>query len=73
MIKGPKLTHPQWKLLASGLSNIGQAVILFSLAAIFVPEVVSLSGIFSRFVAIGYLSCGLFILIVAVILSRRGG
>jgi len=41
LIKGPKLTAAQWKLLSSALSNIAQAIVLFSLAAFFVPEVVA--------------------------------
>lgn len=43
-----KLTHPQWKTLTTALSNIGQAVILFSLAAFFVPQAVNLPNDFSK-------------------------
>lgn len=67
-----RLTHSQWKLLASALSNIGQAVILFSLAAIFVPETVGLSKDFSQFYARNFLFSGLFTLVVAVIMARKG-
>ena len=37
-----KLSPSQWKLLASAFSNMSQAVMLFSAAASFVPEVVGL-------------------------------
>ncbi len=70
-IKGPKLTFPQWKLLASAFSNIAQAVILFSLAAFFVPEAVSLSSSFSQNLAVGFLFGGLLLLAIAVIISKK--
>lgn len=72
MIKGPKLTIAQWKLLASAFSNISQAIILFSLAALFVPETVGLSKDFSRLVAVLFLTSGLSTLGGAVIISRKG-
>lgn len=66
------LTKPQWKLLAGTISNISQGIVLFSLAAIFVPEVVSLKKDFSRTDGIFYLSDGLFLLIIALIIARKG-
>lgn len=72
MIKGPKLSQDQWKLLSGAFSNIGQAIILFSLAALFVPEAVGLSKNFSRFLAVGFLMFGLTTLYTAVIMSKRG-
>lgn len=55
MLKGPKLVPSQWGLLASAFSNISQGVILFALAALFVPEVVNLTRDFSRITALGFL------------------
>lgn len=72
MIKGPKLTNTQWKLLASAFSNIGQAVILFSFAALFVPETVQLSKDFSQTLAVEFFIGGLLTLTAAVIIVRKG-
>lgn len=72
MIKGPKLTNAQWKLLASAFSNIGQAVILFSLAAFFVPEAVQLPKDFSKLTAFAFTISGWLIFAVAVIISKKG-
>lgn len=72
MIKGPKFTTAQWKLLASAFSNISQAVILFALAAFFVPEAVSLPGNFSQILAVGFLFGGLLMLAAGVIIVRKG-
>ena len=72
MINWLKLTKDQWGFLASAFSNIAQAIILFSLAALFVPEVVNLTNYFSRSLAILYLLSGLLILAVAVIMKSRG-
>lgn len=72
MIKGPRLTSYQWKLLASAFSNMSQAVMLFSLAAFFVPETVGLAKDFSRLVSFLFFVSGLIILTGAVILSNRG-
>lgn len=72
MIKGPKLTIAQWKLLASAFSNMSQAVILFSMAAFFVPEAVSLPVNFSQVLAVGFLFGGLLMLAVGVIIIRKG-
>lgn len=71
MIKWFKLTKDQWKILASALSNIGQGVILFSFAAIFVPEVVSLSNNFPKQSGIETLMGGLILLLCAIIMSRE--
>ncbi|HBQ50680.1 hypothetical protein A3B42_04205 [Candidatus Daviesbacteria bacterium RIFCSPLOWO2_01_FULL_38_10] len=72
LIKGPKLLPTQWKLLASATSNIGQAIILFGLAAMFVPEALNLGGSFSKEFAVIILIGGLLFLIGAVIISKRG-
>ncbi len=71
MITGPKFTAGQWKLLASALSNISQAIILFALASFTVPEAVSLSRDFSRMLALLFLTFGLLILLIAIIISKR--
>lgn len=68
MIKQLKLTGPQWKLLAGAFSNISQAIILFSLAAFFVPVTVGLSKTFPHLAAVGFLINGLLILIFAAML-----
>ena len=72
MLKWLQLTIDQWGLLAQAFSNIAQAIILFSLAALFVPEVVNLNNYFSRSLAILYLFSGLLILTIAVIIKSRG-
>ena len=61
-----------WKYLATGFSNITQAIILFSLAAIFVPEAVNLSLLFTKAKAIGYLFCGVALFIIGGIISKKG-
>ena len=61
MIKGPKLSTEQWKLLASAFSNISQAIILFSLAAFFVPETVGLPKEFPRIVAFSFFISGRYV------------
>lgn len=71
MLIGPKLTPAQLRTLASAFSNISQAIILFSLAAAFVPEAINLSRDFSRPVAFGYLTCGLILLAFSAILVRK--
>lgn len=72
MLKGPKLLPQQWKLLASVSSNIGQAIILFSLAAIFVPEAISLTKDYPKFFALSFFLAGLLILVGAVIITKKG-
>jgi len=67
-----KLTKHQWGILCSALSNISQGIILFSLAAIFVPQTVGLSIDFSRNDAQNYLIAGLCSLMITVILSKKG-
>lgn len=51
---------------------MSQAIILFSLAAFFVPEAVSLPKDFPRVLALGFLICGLIILMAAVIIIKKG-
>ncbi len=69
----PRLSKEQWKLLASAFSNMSQATILFSAAAFFVPEAVGLAKDFSRGIALAFFAFGLTILLVAVILAKKGG
>lgn len=71
-MKGLKLSPEQWKLLAGAFSNMGQAIVLFSLAALFVPEAIGLIKSFSRFIAGGYLLAGLTVLLLGVILTEKG-
>lgn len=72
LIRGPKLVPKQWRLLATGFSNISQAIILFSLAALFVPETVGLLKEFSRSQALIYLLAGLILFGLGVILMKKG-
>lgn len=72
MINGPKLTPGQWKFLASAVSNISQAIILFGLASLFVPQTLSLEVGFSKGFAILILTGGLLLLIGAIIIYKRG-
>lgn len=72
MFKAPKLTPNQWKLLSSAFSNIGQAIILFSLAAVFVPETINLSKEYSKLFGICYLIAGWIVLTIGVIILNRG-
>lgn len=65
------LTPHQWKTLASALSNIGQAIILFSFAAYFVPKTINLPNDFSKEFPILTFIDGVFILAVAVIISKK--
>ncbi len=71
MFKEIELSHTQWRRLAAALSNISQAVIIFALAAIFVPQAVGLDKDFSHLTGFIYLFWGLFILIAAIIISKR--
>lgn len=71
LLKGPKLTPSQWKYLATGASNVSLAIIIFSLAAIFVPETVNLTGEFSQAKAVFYLICGFLLFGVGVIISKN--
>ena len=72
MLKWFRLTPNQWQVLSSAFSNMSQAIILFSLAAFFVPEAVGLTKDFSRLYALLYLLGGLLFLTSAVILRERG-
>ncbi len=72
MIDGPKLSREQWKLLAGAFSNISQAIILFSLAAFFVPEVVGLSKEFSRGTAVIFCFGGFIVLTFSAIIVKKG-
>lgn len=72
MLKGPKLSQEQWKLLSGAFSNIGQAIILFSLAAFFVPEAVGLEKEFSRLTSTLFFMFGLTIFVIALIMIKKG-
>jgi len=65
-----RLTPNQWRVLASAISNISQGVILFSFAAFFVPQAVSLPENFSKEFAIRFFGGGLILLISAIMMSR---
>lgn len=71
LLKGPKLTPAQWKILAYACCNISQAIILFGLAALFVPKAVNLESDFPRFIALIYLSWGLLLLVISVTISKK--
>lgn len=62
----------QWEILYKALSNISQGIILFSLAALFVPGAVGLPKDFSRILASSFLLGGLFLLTIAVIIGKKG-
>ncbi len=72
IIEGPKLSPNQWKLLSSAISNIGQAIILFGLASLFVPQSLNLEGNFSKEFAFLIFISGLIALSGAVIIAKRG-
>lgn len=72
MIKWFKLTPTQWKVFGSGLSNISQAIILFSLAAFFVPRAVNLQEDFPKIFASIIFIWGLFLFVVSIIISKKG-
>lgn len=72
LIRRPKLTPTQWKMISQAFSNISQAIVLFSAAAFFVPEAVGLNKDFSKITAFIFSVCGLILLTIAVIISRRG-
>jgi len=67
-----KLTPEQWKLYAGAVSNIAQAVILFSLAAMFVPESVNLARGYSFWLGLVYFAIGLYFLYFSGILVKKG-
>lgn len=54
------------------MSHVSEAIILFSLAAVFVPETIGLPKEFSRITAILFLVSGLTTLVIAVILAKKG-
>ena len=68
-----QLSPSQWETLVSAFSNISQAVILFSLAAFFVPEVVNLPHSFSKQFAIQTFLGGLIMLWGSVIIGKDRG
>lgn len=72
MIKGPKLTRSQWEHIAKASSNIAQAIILFSLAAFFVPETVQLPSKFPQLIASIFFLVGLIIFVLSVIFIKKG-
>ncbi len=72
MIKRFRLSSNKWQVISSAFSHIAQAIILFSLAALFVPEAAGLSRDFSRIYASLYLFGGLCCLAIAVIIRDRG-
>lgn len=71
-MRGLRLTRNQWQVLSTAIIHIAEAIILFSLAAFFVPEALNLSKDFSRITAFGFLISGLTILVAGVILAKKG-
>lgn len=71
MIKQLKLTPAKWKVFASASSNVGQAIIIFALAALFFPEVVSLPRNFSKEIASLVFIGGLLLVIGAAIITKE--
>ena len=71
MVQQLKLTSAKLKIFASASSNIGQAIILFSLTAFFFPEVVSLPKEFSKEIASLVFIGGLLLIIGAAIITRE--
>ncbi|MBI2334780.1 hypothetical protein HYU96_03165 [Candidatus Daviesbacteria bacterium] len=69
MIRRLKLTPAKLKIFASASSNIGQAIILFSFAAFFFPEVVSLPINFPKEFAFLTFVGGLLLIIGAAIIN----
>ncbi len=65
-----RLATSQWKVITSALSNISQAIILFSLTAFFTPEAVNLNRDFSTQMAISFLFSGLLLFILGVIITK---
>ena len=72
MLRVPKLSKSQWKLLSSSLSNMSQALILFSAAAFFFPQTVGLEKDFSKITAFLSFLYGLLLLSIAVIMAKKG-
>lgn len=71
MIKWFRLNTNQYKVLSSAITNVAQAIILFALAAFFVPQTIDLPEDFSQQFALLALIQGLLLLIVAVIMSKK--
>ena len=71
-IEGPRFSPKQWSVLSSAISNLGQAIILFSLAAYFVPEAVQLKSEFPKVNALLMLFFGTIVLAGSVIITPKG-
>ena len=67
-----RLIPSQLILLSGAFSNMGQAIILFSLAAFFLPETIGLSVDFFRPAAVLFFVFGLIKLTTAAILVKKG-
>ena len=65
------LSKAQWKRINTGLATTAQAIILFAIAAVFVPETVGLDPHYSKFFAIIFFIYGLLLFVVAVILTKE--
>ncbi len=66
------LIPSQWGLFANALSNISQAIILFSLAGMFVPQTVNLGKNFPFLLGLTYFVAGLIMLLFSGILIKKG-
>ncbi len=66
-----QLDHKQKEVFAGFVSNIGQALMLFSLAAGFAPDVINLQPDFSKFIALIAFVLGIVLLAASVIIIKR--
>lgn len=65
------LSSQQWQMITSAIANISQAIILFALAACFVPETVNLQRNFSGQIATLFLVTGLLFFILGIIIRKE--
>src|SRR3989344_2069671 len=66
------LTPIRWKTLASVFLNVGQAVLLFSFAALFAPKAVNLTDDYSKVLVVFAFISGLLSILFGVIISEKG-
>lgn len=72
MIARPKLSLKQWLFLASTARTLAEGILLGVSAAFFLPEVFQLQEAISFFRYILLFFVGLLILIIGVIIERKG-
>ena len=66
------LTPIRWKTLASVFLNVGQAVLLFSFAALFATKAVNLTDDYSKVLVVFAFISGLLSILFGVIISEKG-